>query len=101
MHFAKKTLHKIGLLLVLFAGFMPSVLADTSGAASEFVQRQALGTNLKTLGYAAIQKTQTFAMLVSKLGISKAQSLVWMPARSVSKPMERQSRENIRAALFF
>ena len=90
-----KSLHKIGLLLVLFAGFMSSALADTTRAASEFVQRQALGKNLKTIGYAAIQKTQTFAMLASKLGTSEAQSLVSKELDAYAPQFQSQWNANL------
>jgi hypothetical protein len=45
-------------------------------AATEFVQQRQLGRNLKTLAGAVAANTQTYAMLVSKIGAGGAQALV-------------------------
>ena len=50
------------------------------------VQRQHLGSNLKTIALAAAQKTETFAMLASKVGAPKAKTLV-------SKELDSQARK--------
>jgi hypothetical protein len=72
-----KTLFGIGLLAACLFGAMPPVLADSpQEAATEFVQRRHLGSNLKTLGLAVATHTQTYAMLVSKLGVVQALGLV-------------------------
>lgn len=68
-----KNIFGTGLLVVLLTAVAPLALADP---ASDLVQQQHLGSNLKTLALATAQKTQTFAMLVSKIGMLAATSLV-------------------------
>ncbi|MYM37742.1 hypothetical protein [Duganella qianjiadongensis] len=53
-----------------------SMASSSEQAAVELVQRQHLGNNLKMLGLATAQKTQTFAMMGSRLGQAEAQVLV-------------------------
>ncbi|MEO5933987.1 MAG: hypothetical protein ABIQ08_10600 [Duganella sp.] len=87
-------LHKIGLLLAL-VGFMSPALGGPQGAASEFVHRQGLGRNLRTLAQAAVNKTNTFAMLASKLGTSEAQLLVSKELDAYALQFESQWNANL------
>ncbi|MYN43532.1 hypothetical protein GTP23_00440 [Pseudoduganella sp. FT93W] len=58
-------------------GLAPVAMAiSTESAATELIQRQHVGRNLKTLATAVAQRTQTFAMMASKLGMPATQSLV-------------------------
>ncbi|MBV7535290.1 hypothetical protein KW842_05870 [Duganella sp. sic0402] len=68
---------RLVLSFFLSFGFVPvakSGPAET--AAAEFVQQRQLGRNLKTLAGTVAVNTQTYAILVSKLGAGSAQALV-------------------------
>lgn len=68
---------KIAMLMICMSGLVPSAATEPANtAAREFVRRQHLGSNLKTLALATAQGTQTFAMLASKIGMVEARRLV-------------------------
>lgn len=66
-----------GFILATLFALTPLAMANPAdAAAAEFVQRQRLGSNLKTLALVAARRTQTFAMIASRLGMTEAQLLV-------------------------
>jgi len=67
---------RIFVFAVLFSIAQVSMASSREQTAAEFVQRQQLGNNLKMLGIATAQKTQTFAMMASRLGQTEAQHMV-------------------------
>lgn len=70
----------IGRLVLSFSLFFALLPVANSGpvdvAAAEFVQQRQLGRNLKTLAGTVVVRTQTFAILVSRVGVGGAQALV-------------------------
>lgn len=94
-----KSLFNIGLLAASLLGAAPPALADSSQeAATEFVQRLHLGSNLKSLALATAQRTQTFAMLVSKLGAVQANELVSSELDAHAHQYESQWNANLAQA---
>jgi len=78
---------KAALLAAVLLTAAPFALArPAQGPAMELVQRQQLGSNLKTIALATAQQTETFAMLASKVGAPKAKTLV-------SKELDSHARE--------
>jgi hypothetical protein len=73
-----RVLLKIALSIIAASILTPLAIAEpaNTAAAMEFVRRQHLGSNLKVLAFATAQRTQTFAMLASKIGMSEARGLV-------------------------
>lgn len=67
---------RICIFAVVFGISQVSMASSSEQAASEFVQRQHLGGNLKMLAIATAQKTQTFAMMAARLGQAEAQLMV-------------------------
>jgi hypothetical protein len=87
------------LLLITLSSLTPLAIAEpTNTAAREFVRRQHLGSNLKPLAFAAAQKTQTFAILVSKIGASEARVLVSDELNSHAHQFQGQWDENLAKA---
>lgn len=72
-----QALLRISIFLIVVSGLSPAAIAQPAkAAATEFVLRQNVGSNLKTLGLATARKTQTFAILVSGMGMLGAERLV-------------------------
>lgn len=78
---------RAGLLAACLSTLAPMApAAPAQKEAMTLVQRQHLGSNLKTIALAAAQKTETFAMLASKVGAPEARTLV-------SKELDSQARK--------
>ncbi|UGQ47445.1 hypothetical protein [Massilia endophytica] len=70
-------LPRLALVLIILFNVASTAKADaTQPSAVDFVQRHDLGSNMETLGLAVAQRTQTFALMASKLGQSEAKVLV-------------------------
>jgi len=94
-----RILNLIALLLISALCWMPRAVAQPAhAAASEFVQRQHLGGNLKTMAFATAQRTQTFAMLVSKMGVSEAGRLVSSELDKHAHQFQEQWDDNLAKA---
>ena len=75
------------LLIIAAASLAPLASAKpTNTAATEFVRRHHLGSNLKTMAFATAQKTQTFGMLASEMGTLEAR-------RVVSKELDKHAHQ--------
>lgn len=86
---------RIFIFAVLFGISQVSMAASSEQAATEFVQRQHLGDNLKMLGIATAQKTQTFAMMASRLGQAEAQLLVSKELYAYAEQYQAQWNANL------
>jgi hypothetical protein len=94
-----RALLKIALLVISASSLTALAIAEPANtAATEFVRRQHLGGNLKQIGFMTAQKTQTFAMLASKIGISEAKGLVANELDSHTYQFEEQWNENLAKA---
>lgn len=90
-------------LLTIFASILaPSAIAEPADrattAATEFVRNQHLGRNLKELAFATAQRTQTFAILASKVGTSEASNLVSNELDAHAHQFQGQWNENLAKA---
>lgn len=68
--------HKRRSAFMLLLVLSPLTMANLTDLAADFIQRQHVGRNLKTLAVSVALRTQTFAVMASKLGTSEAQRLV-------------------------
>ncbi|MDP2030531.1 MAG: hypothetical protein Q8K12_12905 [Thiobacillus sp.] len=88
------TIHRrLAVLLAFFVWATASFAAPSAQvSALEFVMRQRLGENLSSMALATVTRTQTFAMLVSKLGADGAKASI---SRELQASLPRfQSRWN-------
>ena len=87
---------RAGLLAACLSTLPPMALAaPAQKEAMTLVQRQHLGSNLKTIALAAAQKTETFAMLASKVGAPKAKTLVSKELDSQARKFEGKWNQNL------
>jgi len=86
---------RICIFAVLFGISQVSTASSSEQAASELVQRRQLGSNLATLGIAAAQKTQTFAMMASRLGQAETQRLVSQELEAYANQYQGQWNANL------
>lgn len=68
--------HKRRSTFMLLLVLSPLTMANPTDSAAAFIQRQHVGRNLKTLAVSVALRTQTFAVMASKLGAPEAQRLV-------------------------
>ena len=86
-------------MVVATSGQAQFAIAEPANpAATEFVRRQHLGDNLKMIAFATAQKTQTFAMLTSKVGVLQARELVSRELDAHAHQFEGQWNENLAKA---
>jgi hypothetical protein len=84
------------LIFSLLLGLAPlTVATPAESAAAEFIQRQHLGRNLKTLASSAAPRTQTFAMMASKLGQAETQLLVSKELDACADQFQGQWNSNL------
>jgi hypothetical protein len=77
----------------------PLAFADPANtAATELVRRQHLGSNLKTIALATAVRTQTFAILVKQMGVSKAQAVVSTELDAHAREYEGRWDQNLASA---
>lgn len=89
----------IALLLITLSGIPVLAIAEaTNTAAAEFVERYRLGNNLKSMALATAQRTQTFASLVSNLGMLKANELLSQELDNHAQEYEKQWSDNLAKA---
>jgi hypothetical protein len=74
------------LAALLFSAAPGTIARPAQSPAMELVQRQNLGSNLKTIALATAQQTETYAMLASKVGAARAKTLV-------TKELDSHARE--------
>lgn len=68
--------HKRRSAFMLLLVLSPLTMANPTDSEADFIQRQHVGRNLKTLAVSVALRTQTFAVMASKLGAPEAQRLV-------------------------
>jgi len=89
-------LFKAGLLAAFLSTAAPLALARPAQTpAMDLVQRQHLGSNLKTIALATAQKTETYAVLASGVGAAKAKTLVSKELNSHAREFEGQWNKNL------
>lgn len=87
---------RAGLLAACLSTLPPLALAGPAQKeAMTLVQRQHLGGNLKIIALATAQKTETFAMLASKVGAPQAKTLVSKELDSHARQFEGKWNKNL------
>jgi len=87
---------RAGLLAACLSTLPPLALAGPAQKeAMTLVQRQHLGGNLKIIALATAQKTETFAMLASKVGVPQAKTLVSKELDSHARQFEGKWNKNL------
>ncbi|MYM37430.1 hypothetical protein GTP38_24180 [Duganella sp. FT94W] len=91
-----QTIVKLIVLFSLLLGQAPFAMAGpTESAATEFVNSRQLGRNMKTLAFVAAMRTHTFAMMLSKLSVTQAQSLLSQELDAYAHQFQGQWNANL------
>ena len=87
---------RAGLLAAFLSTAAPLALARPApNPAMDLVQRQRLGSNMKTIALATAQKTETYAMLASGVGPAKAKTLVSRELTTHAREYEGKWNRNL------
>lgn len=85
--------------LVFFIQFSTAVLAATpEELALSLVEKYGFGGNLKNISYQAASQTQTYKMMVSKIGEQKTQSLVKNEVDKLIPKHQKEWNKNLAAS---